>query len=221
MDPDVLCILAKEPRPGLVKTRLASAIGLEAAASLARAFLLDTLAMAARLGWARVVVALAGDAAGLGLPAEVEVWPQGPGDLGERLERSLARALACAPRAILLGTDSPGLPPALIESARSALAGHDAVLGPAEDGGFYLLGLRRCEPGLLLGLPWSRPDTLVHTEARLRHTGRSVARVAPWFDVDEPADLSRLCRLVAAGEIRAPAARQALARLGLLQGVPG
>jgi len=210
---DVLCILVKAPRPGEVKTRLAPAVGPEGAAVLAGAFLEDTLAMARGRDWARVVLAVAGDSSLLDPPDDVEVWSQGVGDLGERMERVLLRALVKAPRAILIGTDSPGLPPRLVDDARTALATHGAVLGPARDGGFYLIGLDRCEPGLLSGLPWSRSDTLVHTEARLRHAGRTVARTEPWFDVDEPADLARLEGLIGSGEVAAPATARALASL--------
>ncbi len=220
MAQDVLCILVKSPRPGEVKTRLAPAVGLDGAATLARAFLDDTLALARRLSWARVVVVVSGDPAPLALPADVEVWSQGPGDLGERMERALVRALAPGRRAILLGTDSPGLPARMVEAARASLPARGAVLGPAGDGGFYLIGLDRCEPGLLSGLPWSRSDTLVHTEARLRRAGRAVARAEPWFDVDEPADLERLSDLVGRGEVQAPATARALASLGILVGAP-
>lgn len=214
MATDVLCVLAKSPRPGEVKTRLAPAIGPAGAAALARAFLEDTLGLARSFAWARVAVAIAGDPAPLGLPAGIEIWPQGTGDLGDRMERALRRALSLGRRVFLLGADSPGLPVRLVEAARAALPPRGAVLGPADDGGFYLLGLDRCEPGLLSGLPWSRSDTLLHVEARLRKTGRTLARTDPWFDVDEPADLARLSRLVARGELDVPATARALAALG-------
>lgn len=220
MAQDVLCILVKAPRPGEVKTRLAPAVGPSGSVALARAFFDDTLAQARGHAWARVVVAVAGDSSLLDVPDDVEVWSQGPGDLGDRMERALLRALVKAPRAILVGTDSPGLPPQLLEDARTALDTHHAVLGPASDGGFYLIGLDRCEPGLLAGLPWSRSDTLAHAEARLRHAGRTVARLQPWFDVDEPADLARLSRLIGAGDVVAPATARTLASLGLLVGAP-
>lgn len=217
---DALCILVKSPRPGEVKTRLAPAVGPDGAATLARAFLEDTLALARRFSWARAVVVVSGNPAPLALPGDVEVWSQGPGDLGERMERALLRGLSPGRRAILLGTDSPGLPARMVEDARASLTARGAVLGPADDGGFYLIGLDRCEPGLLSGLPWSRSDTWVHTEARLRRAGREVARAEPWFDVDEPADLERLSGLVARGEVQAPATARALASLGILVGAP-
>jgi rSAM/selenodomain-associated transferase 1 len=220
MPGDVLCILAKAPRAGEAKTRLAPAVGAAGAATLAGAFFEDTVALARSLPWTRVAVAVAGDAASLALTADVEVWSQGGGDLGERMERALLRALAIGERVLLIGSDSPGLPLAHLESARAALSSHDAVLGPADDGGFYLVGLDRCEPGLLSGLPWSRSDTLRHTEARLREAGRTVAHSPVWFDVDEPTDLLRLSRLMARGEVDAPATARALASLGLLLPAP-
>ncbi len=214
MERDLLCVMAKSPRAGDVKTRLAPAIGAGGAAALARAFLEDTLALAARTRWAKVAVSVAGDPAPLGLPASVEVWEQGAGDLGARMERAILRALGLAPRVLVVGTDSPGLPARLLAEAREALAGADAVLGPAEDGGFFLLGMRRCEPGLLGGLPWSRPDTLARTEGRLRERGWVVARTAAWFDVDEPAELARLAGMIGRGEVEAPATARALAAIG-------
>ena len=206
-----LCIFAKAPRAGDVKTRLAATIGADAAARLADAFFWDTLALAQQLASVRVVVALSGDEQLLpAIRDRVEVWPQGEGDLGARLERSLRRALTETPRALAIGTDSPGLPMAHLEQALAALDTHDAVLGPADDGGFYLLGLRTCPEGLLFGVPWSSADTLEQTHARLTERGRTVRLLAPWFDVDREEDLERLRALLGAGVIHAPATCQVL-----------
>jgi rSAM/selenodomain-associated transferase 1 len=193
-------------------------VGRAGAAALARAFLEDTLASLRGLTWARVVVAVTGGRGAFELPPGVEIWDQGDGDLGDRMERALRRALGQAPRALVVGADLPGIPPRLLDAARSALARHAAVLGPAADGGFYLLGLDFCEPGLLAGLPWSRSDTLALTEARLRERGRAVALVEPWFDVDVPEDLVRLTRAIVAGEVHAPATARVLDSLGCTAG---
>jgi hypothetical protein len=209
----VICVFAKPPRAGEAKTRLAPAVGLEGAAALARAFLGDVWAGVRRLPWARVVLASAGPWPEGLLPAPVEVWPQGEGDLGARMERVLRRGLEEAPYALALGGDSPGLPLAYLEAARAALAEADAVFGPSEDGGFYLLALRRLPEGALAGLPWSQPETLAATEARLESLGLRVGRVAPFFDVDLPADLERLEAELASGTLRAPATAEALAAL--------
>ncbi len=206
-----ICIFAKPPVAGTVKTRLAAEIGAERASQLARAFLVDTCAATRALTWARPVLATS-DALAPELRTELDmpVWPQGDGDLGARMERVLARALTEAPFAIAFGADSPGLPPRFLEAARTALATADAVIGPADDGGFYVLGLRRCPPGLLAALPWSVPETCVRTIERLRAAGLTVTELAPWFDVDRADDLARLHDLLDTGAIVAPSTRRVL-----------
>jgi hypothetical protein len=212
--PDVsLCVFAKPPRAGDTKTRLAPALGAEGAAALARAFISDTWAAVAHLPWARPVLASTAPWPEGLLPAPVEVWQQGEGDLGARMERILIRGLEECPTAMALGADSPGLPVAHLEAARAALAHADAVFGPSDDGGFYLLALRRLPVGAFVDLPWSQSDTLARTEARLKSLGLTVARVAPFFDVDVPADLERLETELAAGRLHAPATAKALASL--------
>jgi rSAM/selenodomain-associated transferase 2/rSAM/selenodomain-associated transferase 1 len=198
-----------------VKTRLAASLGQEAAADLARAFLVDTWELLAEMGGpARPVLALAGELGGAGLDSDsAEVWPQGGGDLGARIERGLRRALVDAPWAIAVGTDSPGLPRRLLIRAMDALSERDAVIGPCDDGGFYLLGLRRCPEGLLDDLPWSEATTFEATRARLRERGLDPLVIEPWFDVDRPEDLDRLASLLGRGAVKAHATEAALARL--------
>jgi rSAM/selenodomain-associated transferase 1 len=208
----VVCVVAKHPRPGRVKTRLDGDPA--TAAALARALLDDCLAAVAALPWARLVVASTEPArARRALPA-LEIWPQGGGDLGARLERALARALALADDAFVLGADVPG-PAPLLEAARAAIQAAGAVLGPCDDGGFYLLGLRRAafRPGLLAGLPWSAADTCAATRARLEAHQLQVASAPPWFDVDRPEDLFRLAHLVTDGSVSAPAFSRLVASL--------
>jgi hypothetical protein len=129
------------------------------------------------------------------------------------MERVLRRGLEEAPCVMALGGDSPGLPLTYLEAARAALATADAVFGPSEDGGFYLLALRRLPEGALAGLPWSQPETLAATEARLVSLGLRVARVESFFDIDMPTDLERLESELASGRLRAPATSEALAAL--------
>ena len=156
-----------------MKTRLASTLGDDRAAALATAFLRDTWELVNSLPWGRPVLAttdLAWGEHASDLGAS-EVWSQGEGDLGARLEHVMRRALATGPAALAVGTDSPGLPVRALEGARAAVEAGAAVLGPAEDGGYYLLGLPRCPAGLLADLPWSVPETRVRTEERLRASG--------------------------------------------------
>lgn len=195
-----ICIFAKEPIPGRVKTRLAATVGDAAAARLAAAFLKDTLSLAHTFNVATV---LAWSGAADSAPNGVEVWPQGEGDLGERIERMLFRALLQSPWAIALGADSPGLPPEYLRAAVEALRTHDAVIGPALDGGYYLLGVSRCEPGLLADIAWSNPSTRTRTVDRLIVRGYRVATVGTWFDVDDANDLARLTHLLGARVVRA------------------
>ena len=203
----VICVFAKPPVAGAVKTRLGLAP--EAAARLAQAFLDDTLASLAALPWAAVALASTAPVA-----AAVPVLLQGEGDLGARMETVLRAALSSAAAAIAIGADAPALPARLLEAARAALRDHDAVLGPADDGGFYLLALRRCPAGLLADLPWSAADTGARTLSRLRERGLRTAVLEPWFDVDRPEDLARLRVLLQAGALDAPRTR------AVLEGLP-
>jgi len=205
-----ICVFAKPPRPGETKTRLIPAVGAEGAANLARAFFDDTWASLRTIADARVVLAVTENDPAFEAAGGAEVWLQGDGDLGDRMERALRRALERADAAIVVGSDSPGLPLRVFEQARAALCGGRAVLGPSDDGGFYLIGLTRCPDGLLAGVPWSRSDTCERTLARLRSRGFEVQMIERWFDVDVPADLERLRELIARGELSAPATSAAL-----------
>jgi hypothetical protein len=190
----IYCIFAKWPTPGRVKTRLARTIGAQAAAALARAFLEDTLENLANDG-KEVVLALDDSTSVLSLPFPVRVWPQGGGDLGERLKRVLSRALVRHPWAIAYGTDSPNLPLSRRRAAVEALTNHggpEAVIGPCRDGGFYLLGVRKLPAGSLEGIRWSTTSTCGDTIAALQERGLRVSELELWYDVDEAADLATL-----------------------------
>jgi rSAM/selenodomain-associated transferase 2 len=139
-----------------------------------------------------------------GLYGQVEVWLQGEGDLGVRLENVVRRALRNHPYAIAIGADSPGLPAKFLEQARKALTRVHAVIGPCEDGGFYLLGLRNCPEGLLSGIPWSATVTCEETIAKIRAAGLAIQVLDPWFDVDTVEDLEKLDSLISSNQIRAP-----------------
>jgi uncharacterized protein len=182
-----LAIFAKWPRPGAVKTRLGGAA--EWAAAVARAFLLDTLARTAHLG-RRVLVFSPGEArsefAGL-VGGDVELVPQAGGDLGARLEAFLAGELTRSSKLVLIGADSPTLPSEHIERAFAELDRADVVLGPAGDGGYYLLGCRRLPP-IFAGVAWSSNRVLAETIDRLSDPEWRLALLPPWYDVDTPED---------------------------------
>jgi rSAM/selenodomain-associated transferase 1 len=209
-----ICVFAKVPRPGHVKTRLARTRGDRVAASLAAAFLEDTLALLREVD-ASVILALDDE------PPECwrsacfwKCWHQGQGTLGERVERVLGRALERHPWAIALGADSPGLPRSIVEGAIDSLrlrGGPDAVLGPCPDGGFYLLGVRAPWPAGTLGTArFSTAHALEDTQRALQGAGFSTQRLDAWFDIDEEDDLVRLETLLANGAVDAPATARVL-----------
>lgn len=199
LSPDdcAVLVLAKAPVPGLAKTRLIPALGAAGAAALAARMLQHTLdeALGSRLG--PVTLCAAPDAAhpafadvARGRP--VALADQGEGDLGARMRRAFERALSAHAGALLIGTDAPALDAAVLRAAQAALAHHDAVIGPAHDGGYVLIGLRRAEPRLFADLPWSTPQVLARTRERLRDAGLRWAELPPLHDIDEPADLVHL-----------------------------
>jgi hypothetical protein len=199
-----LIVFAKAPRPGAVKTRLIPVLGAAGAARLHERLVDRTLAIAAAAGLG--AVELCGDPASdpfLAARAAAHgaaLAEQGPGDLGARMRRAFQRVLTGAPAAILIGTDCPALTPEYLRAAADALAaGHDAVIGPAEDGGYVLIGLRRVQRSLFEGIRWGGPDVREHTRARLGALGWRCRELGTLWDVDRPADLERLARATAEG----------------------
>ncbi|MBK9179739.1 MAG: TIGR04282 family arsenosugar biosynthesis glycosyltransferase [Acidimicrobiales bacterium] len=205
-----LAVLAKQPSPGRVKTRLCPPCTPEEAAALARAALLDTLDAAAATPAGRHVVVLDGDADGW-LPAGFDVVPQRSGGLGERLAGAVADVGAPL---VVIAMDTPQVTPTLLGHALAALSrpGVDAVLGPAHDGGYWAIGLRRAVPGVFDGVPMSRPDTGTAQRRRLEQLGLGVAELPTLHDVDDVHDL----RAVAAAAPGTRFARMAAALAPLL-----
>jgi rSAM/selenodomain-associated transferase 1 len=199
----MVCIFAKPPIPGSVKTRLIPELGPERAAELAEAFLEDTVAMVRTLSWAECIIAATKTFARPYFKPE-EVWLQSEGDLGDRLEKVLRLALKRRPIVLAIGADSPGLPAEYLARAREALKNADAVLGPSADGGFYLIGLKDCPVGVLDGIQWSHSTTLAATTAKLEQFGMKTVLINPWFDIDSHQDLERLRRQLVADPAAAP-----------------
>ncbi|HEV7931813.1 MAG TPA: TIGR04282 family arsenosugar biosynthesis glycosyltransferase [Actinomadura sp.] len=181
-----LLVIAKEPLPGRVKTRLTPPYTPAQAAALAESALADTLSTVAGTPAKRRVLALAGKP-GPWLPRGFEVIPQRGDGLDERLAYAFADA---GGPSVLIGMDTPQVTRRTLTRAARSLDDSDAVFGPAADGGFWLLGLRDPDPRLLLGVPMSRPDTGARQLARLR--GLRVATVETLIDVDTAADAVRV-----------------------------
>lgn len=189
-----LIVIAKEPVPGRVKTRLTPPFTPREAALLAEAALTDTLAAVAAAPVARRVLALAGSP-GPWLPAGFDVIAQSGGGLDERLGNAFADAHAeLAWPMVLIGMDTPQVTPSLLAAAIIPLVTGeaDAVFGPAADGGFWLLGLRRPDASLTVGVPMSTSDTGRIQLERLTAAGLRVAAVPELTDVDTAAEAEQV-----------------------------
>ena len=188
-----LVIFLKEPRPGRVKTRLARDLGTVRAAWWFRHQAARLLRRVARDRRWQTVLAVTPDPEGMASrvwPRDLARWPQGPGDLGARMARAFA-AMPPGP-VIVLGADIPGVTARHLAEGFRLLGRHDAVLGPAEDGGYWMIGLRRSRAvpaGLFRGVRWASADALADTMASL--AALDVGLAATLRDVDEAADLPR------------------------------
>jgi rSAM/selenodomain-associated transferase 1 len=178
-----LVIIAKSPRPGRVKTRLCPPCTHEEAAVLAGAALADTLDTLASVPAHRHIIALDGPA-GAWLPPGFIVVPQVGAGLAERLANAFARLRGPA---FLVGMDTPQLDAGLVSTALAMLADGDtdAVLGPALDGGWWGIGLRRPDPGVFDGVEMSTDHTHAQQQARLEASGLRTLPLAPLRDVDD------------------------------------
>ncbi|MCY3600733.1 MAG: TIGR04282 family arsenosugar biosynthesis glycosyltransferase [Gemmatimonadetes bacterium] len=194
-----LLVFGRLPEPGYVKTRLHPELTREGSAVLYEAFLDDAMKLAPD----GVAVELwvpdrpgAIERLGSRYPA-VRVRLQSGGALGDRLELAFARAFReGVDRAVALGSDHPTLPAEFVVRAFAALAGSPLALGPSLDGGYYAIGLRRSAwpraRDLFVGAPWSTPGLFAWTRARAASLRLDCAELPPWYDVDRPADLSRM-----------------------------
>ncbi len=187
-----LLIFLKYPTPGKVKTRLAQALGARAACEAYRMCVettldrLHTFHRETRL-WIDPPSAIAQTRRWLG-----RRWayrPQQGRDLGHRLRHAVAGAFAeGAQRVVVIGTDSPWLDRGTIHQAFTALRGHDLVLGPSRDGGYYLIGVATLAPAIFSGIGWSTPRVLSQTLSKAKRLGLSVHRLPVGYDVDHVDD---------------------------------
>jgi hypothetical protein len=182
-----LLVIAKQPVPGRVKTRLVPPCTHEQAAALAEAALADTLHTVLTVPARRRVLVLDGRP-GPWLPPGFDIVPQCGGSLDERLAAAFA---AVRGPALLIGMDTPQVTPGLLAVDWEAA---DAVFGPADDGGFWALGLRAPDPALLRGVPMSTPDTGAVQRGRLTAAGLRVADLPRLRDVDTAADAVAVAR---------------------------
>lgn len=194
-------IMSKAPRPGHAKTRLTSVLAPDVAADLYRHFLLDTIDMVRRVpGIAAGLVCPAGDGADLArLDTGLPVIEQRASGLMHGLAFGVAQALEQGhTAAALINADSPTLPPARIAAALTALSTYDVVFGPTADGGYYLIAATVPCDRLLLGVPYPDGTTILRdTLEQAERLGLRAGTIAPWFDVDLPAELRGLADALA------------------------
>jgi rSAM/selenodomain-associated transferase 1 len=205
-----LVIMARYPQKGTTKTRLARAIGAEAALELYRAFLADLAHKFCpyNLHWfyspAWIDYAAFLETLVPALTAPMRFFPQQGEGLGERLHHAFLTTHQQGYRnTVLIGSDTPHIRPAIVSQARAALDYSDVVLGPAEDGGYYLIAMR--EPfDVFRGIPMSTGQVLSMTIDLARRQGLSVSTLETFFDVDELPDLLRLANLLQVDRELAP-----------------
>jgi uncharacterized protein len=192
-----LILMLKYPRTGEVKTRLVAALGERRACELYRAMVRHTLNEAQRFAaesGASLTVRVAGDpdndAVREWLGDSVHFQPQGGGDLGQRMERAVHDAFSGgASSVIVIGADCPALTAESIDTAFRALASHQAVFGPAADGGYYLIGVRRLIPEFFCNIPWSTNSVLEETLVAANRLGIECGLLDILHDIDLPDDL--------------------------------
>jgi glycosyltransferase A (GT-A) superfamily protein (DUF2064 family) len=192
-----IIVVAKEPLPGKVKTRLQPPCTPRQAARIAEAALADTLTAAGNTPAARRILLLEGD---YPAPPGWEVTKQHGDGLAARLANGLAETARPGLASLLIGMDTPQITPALLNIVAGGLSDRDAVLAPAEDGGWWALALREpCYGEALATVPMSRPDTGELTRKALAHQGLSVGLAPALRDVDTVGDLHAVAALCADG----------------------
>ena len=202
-----IIVFSRLPQPGNTKTRMIPALGPEGAADLQCQMTRRTLAT---VDGTALLVDCESEIRHTGGTSEqmADVFgsgrcyvPQGEGDLGERLHRAFADAFTNGMhRAVCIGSDCPSISHDLLSEALRRLADHDLVIGPATDGGYYLIGMNQPHPDLFVGIDWGTESVLVQTLARAESLGLRVHRLAELSDVDEPADLEHWHQVNSGGD---------------------
>jgi hypothetical protein len=197
---ELLLIFVRLPEQGRAKTRLAAGIGNDHALALYRRFVTDTLSLSRHAGYRSVVFFEPAEAGGrmtewLGTGFAFE--PQEGKDLGERMYAAFRTAFHGCERAVLLGSDCPDLEPAVLHEAFGSLKEHDGVIGPALDGGYYLIGFSSdtLPAAAFRGIPWGGSRVFEETTSLFREMGLDIHRVAERRDIDDEHDLRQFFAL--------------------------
>jgi rSAM/selenodomain-associated transferase 1 len=195
MDDRCLLFFVRNPLPGRVKSRLAKVLGEEVVADLYKSFILDMLSALEKKDFPLSVCFYPADSLAdikRVLGDHYRYQPQQGTDLGERMDRCFSEVFSAGVnRAILIGSDVPDLSMAIIDEAFASLQGADIVIGPALDGGYYLIGFTKDNftPGVFRGLPWGTETVLQQTIDRLKNLRRTFHLLPTWEDIDTLKDL--------------------------------
>jgi len=207
-----LVIMAKAPKPGVVKTRLAQSLPLAAVVELYRCLLDDTMALARSLDDVQVAIMCpASDVEDLSRTVgdSIPIVAQSGDGLAAGLTSVFAHFAAAGHRRIVaFNSDSPHLPPSVLKSAFRALAQRDVVIGPTHDGGYYLVGATAPHPGLFAGDGLGTTNAYEALLGRVRALGLSVSLTDPFYDIDVADDLTRLAGELESVPARAPRTAQ-------------
>ncbi len=218
--PVAMVIVAKAPQPGKVKTRLCPPLTFEQAAELYTGFLLDTVELAQSVSGCevKIVCPTAQDAQALAglIPVEVEYIVQPEPGLSAALATSFRECLAAGYRAVFcISSDNPTLPVAYLNQAVARVTETDVVLGPSEDGGYYLIGAGRLFPTLFENMEWSTNRVLGETARRIEEAGLGHYSLPLWYDLDTGTELIRFIRELPADQKLAVHTRRLLDKLPL------
>ena len=193
---NAIAVMAKSPVPGRVKTRLTPPLTIEEAATLYTHFITDTFSTLKRVTDVKLFLAILNDGEeeppGSIIPEGVEVIEQSGEDLGARMRSVFERLFDGGFKSVaVIGGDSPDISPEYIAEAFLLLEADSSkvVLGPAADGGYYLIAMNRLDERPFSGIKWSTPSVLDDTIASL---DGEVELIKPWYDIDEPADIEKL-----------------------------
>jgi rSAM/selenodomain-associated transferase 1 len=193
---NALLVVAKRPAPGQTKTRLSPPLSPDRAAALYECFLRDTLDLMRQVPGTQPIIAFlppAEVAYFTELAPDFELIRQEGADLGARLDNALTHYLQLGyQRVVIMDSDSPNLPLDCLVAAFAALDDADVVLGPCDDGGYYLIGLKQPAPRLLREVPMSTPTVAADTLALAAEEGLRVKLLPIWYDIDNVATLNRL-----------------------------
>lgn len=194
---NALIVVAKHPAPGKTKTRLSPPLTPELASALYESFLFDTLDQMRQVADSHHVIAYLDERDYfIRVAPDFELIPQEGHDLGERLDHAITSYLSRGyQRVVIMDSDSPTLPSVYLSQAFLVLSdGADVVLGPCDDGGYYLIGLRKPAPRLLREVHMSTPAVAAETMALAKEEGLQLVALPTWYDIDDLASLSRLIK---------------------------